>query len=148
MNKLYKDLILILIMGIIYHRLELWYDGKSSLWMVLVGGVACCLVGILNEHPKFYDRKMWQQCIIGTAIVLCVEFISGIFFNVWLGLNIWNYSDMKYNLYGVICPQFGLLWLVLMPLSIWIDDFLRWILFKEEKPKSLISYYWELITIK
>ena len=135
-------------MGIIYHRLELWYDGKSSLWMVVVGGLCCGIIGRLNEQPIFFERKMWQQCLTGTVITLLIEFVSGIILNVLLGLNIWDYSDMKYNLYGVICPQFGFLWFILMPLAIWIDDVLRWILFKEEKPMSLWSYYWGLVTLK
>lgn len=147
-NKIIKDLILIFIMGIIYYRLELLYDGKSSLWMIIVGGLCCGIIGRLNEQPLFFERKMWQQCLTGTVITLFIEFISGMFFNVWLGMNIWDYSDIKYNLYGQICPQFGVLWFGLMPLAIWTDDILRWILFKEEKPTSLLSYYWDLITDK
>ena len=133
------------IMGIVYYRLELLYDGKSSLWMVVVGGVCCGLIGRLNEHPKFYDKKMYQQCLIGTLITLCIEFASGMILNVWLGLGIWNYSDMKWNLYGVVCPQFSVIWFVLMPLCIYVDDWLRWKLFKEEKPSGLLEYYKDLI---
>jgi uncharacterized membrane protein len=132
-------------MGIIYVGLEILYRGYSSYWMILVGGLCSFLVGRLNEKPLFFERKMWQQCLTGTVITIGIEFISGIILNVWLGLNIWDYSDMKYNLYGVICPQFGLLWFVLMPLCIYIDDWLRWKIFNEEKPSGLFEYYKDLI---
>ena len=148
MNKLYKDILLMFIIGFIYYGSEILYDGKSSLWMVLVGGICCSLIGRLNEQPLFFERKMWQQCLTGTLITLCIEFISGMFFNVYLKLNIWDYSNMKWNLYGQICIVYAGLWFVLMPLAIWVDDFLRYTLFNEEKPTSLLSYYWDLITLK
>lgn len=65
-NKLYKDLILIFIMGVLYMVLEGFWRGWAHISMVIVGGLATFLIGKLNEHPKFYDRKMWQQCVIGT----------------------------------------------------------------------------------
>ena len=135
-------------MGIIYYCLEVGYRGFSSWTMIIVGGTCAYLVGKLNERPLFFERKMWQQCLTGTIMTLFVEFISGMILNVWLGWNIWDYSDMKCNLYGQICLQFGFLWMILMPLAIWIDDVLRWILFQEEKPTSLWSYYWGLVTMK
>lgn len=148
MNKLYKDILLTLIMGYIYYRLELLYDGKSSWWMILVGGICCSLVGRLNEQPLFFERKMWQQCLTGTLITLVIEFLSGMFFNVYLNLNIWDYSNTKWNLHGQICPQFGAIWFALMPLCIYVDDYMRHKLFGEEKPKGLLSNYVDLITGK
>jgi uncharacterized membrane protein len=135
-------------MGVIYFCLELLYRQYSSFWMILVGGLCCFLIGRLNEHPKFYKCKMWQQCFIGTGITLCIEFISGMILNVCLKMNIWNYSDLPFNLYGQISLYYAWLWFALMPLCIYVDDVLRWLLFKEQKPTSLWSYYWELVTLK
>jgi hypothetical protein len=60
-NKLYKDILLILIMGCIYYRLELLYDGKSSWWMILVGGICCSLIGRLNEEvAKLYPTDYYM----------------------------------------------------------------------------------------
>ena len=135
-------------MGIIYMGIELLWRQKTDISMLFVGGLCSYLVGKLNEQPRFYNKNMWKQCIIGTVIVLVIEFISGIILNVWLGLNIWDYSDMRWNLYGQICLSYTLLWFVLMPLCIYVDDWLRWKLFNEEKPSDLLNYYCELITIK
>ncbi|MBV4423256.1 hypothetical protein KM780_13335, partial [Clostridium tyrobutyricum] len=76
-NSIYKDLILILIMGAIYMVLEGLWRGWTHISMLVVGGIAAFLIGRLNQHPKFYDRKMWQECLIGTVIILVLEFISG-----------------------------------------------------------------------
>jgi uncharacterized membrane protein len=148
LNKLYKDLILIIIMGTMYMGIEILWRDYTDISMMFVGGLCGFLVGRLNEHPKFYDRKMWQQCLIGTLITLCIEFISGMILNVWLKLNIWDYSKEFGNVYGQICLTYAGLWFILMPLAIWLDDWLRYRLFKEEMPTGLVSYYLDLFTNK
>lgn len=147
-NKIYKNILLILIMGVIYFCLEILWRNFSSPWMVLVGGVCSYLIGKLNEQPLFFERNMWQQCLTGTIITLSIEFISGMILNVWWKLNIWDYSDLPFNLYGQISLYYAGLWMILMPLCIYVDDCLRYKLFNEEKPKGLLSNYIDLITGK
>ncbi len=125
--------------------IEILWRGYTDISMMFVGGLCGFLVGRLNEHPKFYDRKMWQQCIIGSLITLVIEFISGMLLNVWLGLHVWDYSNTWGNLYGQICLPYALLWFLLMPLAIFTDDYLRYKLFGEEKPTGLLKYYEDLI---
>lgn len=140
-QKIYKDMALISIMGFIYYGLENLYDGKSSPWMILVGGVCCFLIGRLNERQIFYERKMWQQCLTGTLITLFIEFLSGMVLNVWLSLNIWDYSELRFNVSGQICPQFAILWFMLIPFCIYVDDWLRYKIFQEEKPIGILNNY-------
>ena len=83
-----KDLLLIFIMGALYMVLEGLWRGWTHISMLVVSGLSAFLIGRLNEHPTFYDRKMWQQCVIGTLIILMLEFTSGMLLNVWLGLGI------------------------------------------------------------
>ena len=111
-----------------------------------VGGLCSFLVGKLNEHPTFYNRKMWEQCLIGTAITLFIEFISGLILNVLLGFHIWDYSNTWGNIYDQICLPYSILWFLLMPLAIYIDDYLRYILFLEEKPLGLLNNYKNLFS--
>lgn len=117
--KLYKDLLLIFIMGALYMILEGLWRGWTNISMLAIGGLCAFLVGRLNEYPSFYNRKMWIQCLIGTIITVCIEFISGIILNVWLGFNIWDYSNTWGNLYGQICLPYALLWFLLMPFCIY-----------------------------
>ncbi len=147
-NKIYKDLMLIGIMGAIYMVLEGVWRGWTHISMLVVGGLAAFLIGKLNEHPKFYDRKMWQECLIGTFIILVLEFTSGMILNVRLGLGIWDYSNEPLNLYGQICLPYALLWFFLVPFSIYVDDYLRYKLFEEKKPAGLLKNYKDLVTLQ
>ena len=144
-NKIYKDLILICTMGAIYMVLEGLWRGWTNISMLVVGGLCAFLIGKLNEHPAFYNRKMIIQCFIGTFITLFVEFISGMILNVWLEFHIWDYSNTFINVYGQICLPYAFLWFLLMPFCIYIDDYLRHKLFHEEKPIGLLENYKDLI---
>ena len=52
--------------------------------------------------------------------------------NLYLNLNIWDYSNLPFNILGQVCPQFFILWVILSVPCIYLGDFLRKILFKEE----------------
>lgn len=146
-NYLKKDLLLIFIMGALYMVLEGLWRGWTHISMLVVGGLAAFFIGRLNQHPKFYDRKMWQECVIGTLIILILEFISGMILNVWLGLGIWDYSGEPFNLYGQICLPYALIWFLLVPACVYIDDYLRYKFFGEKKPEGLLKNYKDLFTL-
>jgi Predicted membrane protein len=147
-NYLKKDLLLIFVMGMLYMVLEGLWKGWTNIFMLPIGGSCGFLVGRLNEHPAFYNRKMWEQCIIGTLIVLIIEFFSGMILNLLLRLHLWDYSDMWGNFYGQICIPYALLWFVLIPLTIYADDYLRYRLFGEVEPKGLLYNYKLLFTLQ
>lgn len=116
------------VLGVMYVALEVFYRGYSHPSMFIVGGLCGVLVGAINQHPRFYHAPVYLQSIIGALIVLCVEFVSGCILNLWLGLGVWDYSDQPGNILGQICPVFGLLWFLIMPLAIWAEDTGRWLI--------------------
>lgn len=143
MKKIIKPIILFLIGGSIYISIEIIYrylmDKPPTHWaMFVLGGLAFLITGGLNEHID-WEMPFWLQVLIGTAIVLVLEFIFGCALNLWLGLAIWDYSNMPFNLLGQICLPFALIWSVLVVIAIILDDYLRYWLFDEEKP----VYYWK-----
>jgi uncharacterized membrane protein len=71
---------------------------------------------------------------MGSIIVTILEFIAGCILNLWLGLNVWDYSDLPFNILGQICPQFTFLWLFISSYGIILDDFSRYGM-GEEKPR-------------
>ena len=146
--RVFKDLCLIVLMGFMYMGIEVLWRGRTSIFMGLVGGTCGLLIGELNEHSAFYVRKMWEQSLIGTLITLAIEFISGVILNIWWKLDIWDYSGMYGNILGQICIPYAFLWFLLMPTAVFVDDWLRYKLFKEEKPSGLISNYISLFTLK
>ncbi len=48
---------------------------------------------------------MWISLIV-------LEFIAGIIFVKGFKIKLWDYSNMKGNILGVICPQFSVVWLI------------------------------------
>ena len=129
---------LFLLGGSIYYCIEIAFRGYSHFTMILVGGLCFILIGLINEVLP-WETPFWQQVLLGDIIVLIIEFVSGCIINLWLGLNIWDYSDLPFNLLGQICLPFALLWLPVVALAIVVDDYTKYFLGKGEKPK----YVWK-----
>ena len=64
-------------------------------------------LGITNQIADTIVRIL----IIGVGMTV-VEFIAGLIFIKGLKVKLWDYSDRKGNIMGIICPSFSLIWLV------------------------------------
>ena len=105
--------------------------------MAVIGGVCFYLIGLINEFLE-WRTPLVQQCLIACGYVLAVEFVSGCIFNLMLGWHIWDYSQEPFNLLGQVCLKYAILWYFVSAIAIVLDDFCRWILFDEEKPRYKI----------
>jgi len=143
-----KYVVIFLSMGMVYFTLEVLWRGCSNIIMLFIGGLCSVLIGLLNEYQQYNSLKIYQQSLIGTLIVLIIEFTSGMFFNVYLDLNLWNYLDIWGNLYGQICIPYAILWFLLMPFCIWLDDLLRFKFYNEGEIYTLKDIYLELLNGK
>ena len=128
-----KAVTLFFIGGGAYVLVELLFRGHSHWTMALLGGLCFVLIGGINNWIP-WKMPLPLQCLIGAGVVTLVELVAGLILNVWLGLEIWDYSNMAGNFLGIICPQFTLAWVGLSLLAILLDDWLRYKLFSEEKP--------------
>lgn len=138
-DRLIQFLTLFILGGGVYVLIELLYRGRSHPTMFLLGGLCFYMIGLINElYP--WDMPLVSQMLISTCIVTTLEFIFGIVLNVWLHLGIWDYSMLPYNLCGQICLLFSIIWFFLSALAIIVDDFVRWKIFNEEKPRYHIFY--------
>ena len=113
-------------LGVMYVAMETVFRGYSHPSMLIVGGLCGVLVGAINQHPRFYNAPVVLQSAVGAVIVLVVEFLAGCVLNLWLGLDVWDYTGQPGNILGQVCPLFGLLWFLIMPLAIWAEDTARW----------------------
>ena len=120
-----REVLLFLMGGMGYFCLELLWRGWSHWTMVLVGGLCFIGVGRINEVLD-WDTPLVLQALIGTAVITVVEFASGCVLNLWLGLNIWDYSDLPLNVLGQVCLLYAVLWYFLALPVIVVDDYLRW----------------------
>lgn len=121
--KFLKNLLIFSIFGLTYCLIEIVWRGYTHPSMLIVGGICGLIIGLLNEKNK--KINVLQQMIIGMVIVTILEFISGCILNLYLGLNVWDYSNIPYNFMGQICPQFSIIWFILSYIVIRVDDLLR-----------------------
>ena len=129
-----KESVLFLIGGFIYYIIEVLYRGYSHWSMFILGGVCFVIIGILNEFFK-WELLFQYQCLIGATVITVLEFVTGCIVNLWLGWNIWDYSDMPMNIMGQICLPFSAIWFALSSIAIVVDDLIRYFLFDEQFPK-------------
>lgn len=125
--------------GTVYFLLEVIYktatgnpDGIS--WTML-------LLAILLSVPleRFGTELPWEmplilQAAVCTVAITVTELLAGLILNVWMGLGIWDYSHLPFNLWGQICLQFALIWWGLCLVFIPVFDWLRYAVAGGEKP--------------
>ena len=97
MKKIIGKLGLFLSCGFIYCMIEILFRGWSHWSMfVLAGFLAVFCVDSVNNVLSF-DCDYIVQILISTILCIIGEGISGIILNVWLQLNVWDYSKMAFG---------------------------------------------------
>ena len=137
MNKLLKYYTLGTLGGTVYVFLELMWRGYSHWSMFLLGGICFIALGLINEVIP-WEMPLTAQMFIGCVIITALEFITGCIVNLWLGWDVWDYSDLPYNLLGQISVPSSVGWYFLSAVGIVLDDWLRYVFFGEEKPRYTI----------
>ncbi len=140
MRQIYKNMVLFIIGGIIYYFIETLWRGYSYVSMFFVGGLCFVFIGMINEFLSF-DTPIWKQQFIATVIVTLIELAAGIVLNKWLNMSIWDYSNLPFNLWGQVSLHYSIGWFVLSAAAIILDDWLRYFLFKDEKPYYKLGVY-------
>lgn len=128
-----KYLFLFFVGGSAYYCLEILTRGFSHFSMFICGGLCFIGCGLLNEFIGI-KMSLISQMVLSAGIITLLEFITGCIVNLWLGWHVWDYSRLPYNFKGQICLQFSIVWFFLSLIAIFLDDYLRYKLFDEEKP--------------
>lgn len=102
--------------------------------MFFLGGLCFISIGLFSERYFTAKKPLLLQQGIACIIITSLELIFGLVFNVWLGLNIWDYSNQTLNFMGQICLVYSILWFLLSLPAIILYGYLNHWLFKEEKP--------------
>lgn len=75
--------------------------------VVVLYGVSNINLGITNQAVDIIVRIL----IIGLGMTV-IEFIAGLIFIKGLKIKLWDYSNCKGNIMGLICPLYSFLWLL------------------------------------
>ena len=137
MKELLKIFILFIVGGTSYLLIELAYRGRTHWSMFLVGGICFVLLGVVNEIFPWDMPLIWQS-VAGALMITAVEYLVGYIINIHLGWEVWNYSNLPFNVRGQICLPFSCLWALLSIPAIILDDYLRYWFFGEEEPEYIL----------
>jgi len=123
--------------GILYSLIEMLWRGYTHWSMTVAGGLCLLLIHWLNMGLRNCDILL--RCLCGCLMITAVEFAAGVIVNLWLGLDVWDYSGMAYNLLGQICPAFSLMWFLISFPACMVSDGARKffsLLEKREQPAA------------
>ena len=137
MRRICKALILATIGGAVYASMELAFRGRTHWTMAVLGGVLFVVIGLFNEVLP-WEMSLTLQAVLGSLVVTGMELVAGILLNCWLGLDIWDYSNLPFNLWGQICLPFSARWVLLAGVAVVLDDWLRYWMFGEDRPHYVL----------
>ena len=130
MKILIKYLCLFSIGGLLYMFLEISFSGSTHWTMGILGGICFILVGLIDTY---YDLPLYKQMILGALLITALEFVAGIVLNVYLKLQIWDYSHLPLNILGQISLPFTIIWFFLSLPAILLDDWIKSTFFQDAK---------------
>ena len=95
--------------GLTYGSIEMLWRKRTHISMIITGGLCFCMLILIQALPIPFLIK----CLLGGTGIMASEFVAGCIVNLYLGLNVWDYSGEKVHLMGQICPKYFVLWCAL-----------------------------------
>ncbi len=137
-SSLLKNMLLFVVGGDIYTIIEIVFRGYSHWSMFLLGGICFLCLGYINRFLP-WETPLPLQMLIGMFIITALELLTGLIVNIGLGWHVWDYSGIPLNLFGQICLRSSVGWYFLSAAGIILDDYLRYFMFQEEKPRYFLG---------
>lgn len=81
-------------------------------------GCGLCLLYLIAriENLKLIQNPVLEKAALFIVMAVCmtaIEYIAGIISLKTIKVRLWDYSNEKWNVQGIICPKFSLVWAVL-----------------------------------
>ena len=111
MDRLHADAAIFLLGALGYPFLEILWRGCTHPTMALAGGL--CAVLLYRVNRDLSRGSLGLRLLVSGGIITLTELLFGAVFNLWLGMNVWDYSDLPLAFLGQICLPYALLWCLL-----------------------------------
>ena len=111
MDKIKENFEIFNLSGFCYIFVEMAWRGYSHWTMFFTGGI--CFLILVRLFQAIKNRTLIEKCVYGALVITTVEFTIGCIVNLWLKMNVWNYSNMPFNILGQVCLLYSVLWGVL-----------------------------------
>ena len=119
MKKTVKYAVCFAVGGVGYGIIELLYRQRTHWTMIIAGGICFVLFSVIEGCTR--GKSLLIKATLCSGSVTAVELLFGVIFNLIFKMNIWDYSQNRFNLLGQICPFFSLIWgvlgIIFMPLA-------------------------------
>lgn len=94
----------------LYSLVEIVGRGYTHWTMSVTGGIILAALYAINSRSAM---TLIRSCFAGALLITAVELLVGIFDNLIMRWNVWDYSELPFNYLGQICLPFSLYWFVL-----------------------------------
>ena len=126
-----KSLVMFLTGFCAFITIEVLFRGYSYVMSGVMGGLAVIALDRINDEIS-WDMDLALQALIGGAFVTAMEFAAG---EIAKYTNIlpqmWDYTDVPFNLGGIICLPFTIAWTLLSVLAIFLADAINYYVFED-----------------
>lgn len=114
----YMNVLIFIFGAFAYYTIEILFRGYSHWSMALTGG-ACLLAfsWFIKQNPQF---NIVTKAVVGAVIITVYEFFVGLVVNIWYGWQVWDYGNEPWNLIGIICLRFTVVWFLLCLIALFI----------------------------
>lgn len=133
-----ENIILWLTGGLFYFYMEIAYRDYSHYSMIICGGCCFLIVGNIGKYILNKKFNIFKSIVLimffGSLTITSLEFITGIIVNLILKKRVWNYSVMKYNVFGQICLVYSALWALMSLLCVYVLNIIRIMIFEKNEP--------------
>jgi uncharacterized membrane protein len=94
--------------------------GGSSLWMIIDYGLFGLILMPIARRLMAFGIPLPVRAVFYMLFIFFVEYTSGILFHKVMGIHVWNYDHLAYNLHGQIAPHFIPAWYALGLAGEWL----------------------------
>lgn len=119
----------------LYALVEMTGRGYTHWTMCITGGIVMSTLYHINRRNTM---TLIKSCFLGSVIITSIELPVGIFDNIIMHWDVWDYSDLPLNFMGQICLFFSIYWFILCIPAFFICRMIRE-RFEAQKPCSLSS---------
>ena len=111
----------------LYTMMEIMGRGYTHWTMGIAAGVT---MSVLYHMEDRLSASRLTRALLGGLFVTAAEFTVGVFDNIIMGWQVWDYSGLRFQLFGQVSLLFSLLWCVLCYFAVGFCDRI-WLLFHE-----------------
>lgn len=136
-SNIIEKIILWMTGGLFYFYMEIAFRNYSHYSMIICGGLCFLIVGMIGDYIMDKESNILKAISLimffGSLTITTLELLTGIIVNVFLELDVWDYTSMKYNVYGQICLGYTLIWSLLSLLCVFVANTIKAFIFEKNR---------------